>query len=40
MNDAAHQILIVYDNNTLKGDLIPAWGFFLSDNPSPISNPL
>ena len=27
MNDAAHQILIVYDNNTLKGDLIPAWGF-------------
>jgi len=27
MNDAAHQILIVYDNNTLKGDLTPAWGF-------------
>ena len=27
MNDAAHQILIVYDNNPLQGDLIPAWGF-------------
>ena len=27
MNDAAHQILIVYDNNSLKGDLTPAWGF-------------
>ena len=27
MNAAARQILIVYDNNTLKGDLIPAWGF-------------
>lgn len=27
MNDAVHQILIVYDNNTLKGNLTPAWGF-------------
>ena len=27
MNDTAHQILIIYDNNTLKGDLTPAWGF-------------
>jgi len=27
MNDAARQILILYDNNTFRGDLIPAWGF-------------
>jgi len=27
MNDVAGQILILYDNNTFRGDLIPAWGF-------------
>ena len=27
MNAAARQILIVYDNNSIKGDLTPAWGF-------------